>query len=161
MSSYKKVLIAVDVYDQAQSLLDEAKAFVEGGSDVHLCTAVLPLEHMYSLAPIGSHSIAVSGFQNELKTNSEAGLKTLAEKLGIKEENVHVLIGKAGNEIKRLADDEAFDLIVVGTHGKKAIRSMLGSTLPARSVPARRWSRKAAITCWPISPPKLCMTRRC
>ena len=125
---YSKVLVALDLSDETEDILNRAKQMLKEGSIVHLCTAVLPLEYMYSYSPVGGYAVAVTGFQNEIIENSKTSIKSLAEKCGFEEENAHVLIGKAGSEVHKLAEEVGVDLIIVGSHGKGAIRSMLGST---------------------------------
>lgn len=126
--NYKKVLVAVDLNDPKAKLEENVKSFHERGAEVHICTVILPLELMYSFVPIGGYSVAVGGVQEELMETAQKGLSELAERLGIPEKNAHLLVGKSSTEIKYFAEENSIDLIVLGTHGKGAIRAALGST---------------------------------
>lgn len=126
--SHKKILVAYDLSDQSEKLDNIVKEYLSQGKDVHLCTAVVPIELMYSFVPIGGYSIPITGLQDELMENAQRGLNAVAKKLGLPADHVHLLLGKASSEIKALAEENNFDLIVMGTHGKGVIRSALGST---------------------------------
>lgn len=131
---YNKILVAMDVYEDSEKLQNKVKDYIEHGSEVYLCTAVLPLENMYSYSPVGGYSIVVNGFLSELRENSKVRLVDIAKKLGLKEEQAYVLDGKAGGVVHSLAKKLEADLILVGSHGKGKVRSMLGST--SRSIVA-------------------------
>jgi universal stress protein A len=126
--AYKKVLVAYDLNDPAESLNQAVKDFLANDADVHLCTAVIPIELMYSFVPIGGYSIPITGLQDELIENAQKGLSRLADQLGVEAGNAHLLVGKAATEIKAFAEENNFEVIIIGTHGKGAIRSALGST---------------------------------
>lgn len=128
MMNYRKILIAVDLADPSDKLNKSIKDFAKGNEDVHICTVSMPLEALYSFAPVGSYAVALGGLQEELTALSQKKLKALATECGVKESNTHLLVGKAAMEIKHLAKEQGFDLIVVGTHSKSAIRAALGST---------------------------------
>lgn len=125
---YKKVLIAVDLNETSEKLIQRAKNLIAAGGEVHICHAVIPLEVMYSFVPIGGYSVAVSGFQDEIVDHAQQGLQKLATDLSLASDKAHLLIGKASTEIKLFAKENNFDLIVVGTHGKNVVRAALGST---------------------------------
>ena len=127
-NDYKKILVAADLSDPCEKLQNRVKSFINDGSEVHLCSAVIPLELMYSFVPIGGYSVAVGGFQDEIVENAQRGLDALAKDLGLAKDKAHLLMGKASTEIKLFAEENEFDLIVIGTHGKSAVRSALGST---------------------------------
>ncbi len=126
--SHKKILVAYDLSEPSEKLDSIVKEYLSLGVDVHICTAVVPIELMYSFVPIGGYSIPITGLQDELMENAERGLNAIADKLGIQTDHAHLLLGKASSEIKALAEENNFDLIVMGTHGKGVIRSALGST---------------------------------
>jgi universal stress protein A len=128
MLHYRKILIAVDLADPTEKLNNSIKDFAKGSGEVHICTVTMPLEVLYSFAPVGSYAVALGGLQEELTGISQKKLKALAAECGVKESQTHLLVGKASMEIKRFAKEQGFDLIVVGTHGKSAIRAALGST---------------------------------
>ena len=127
-SDYKKVLVAVDLSEPCEKLSNRVKSFMSEGSEVHLCSAVIPLELMYSFVPIGGYSVAIGGFQDEIVENAQKGLEVLAKELGLEKDKAHLLMGKASTEIKLFAEENNFELIIIGTHGKSAVRSALGST---------------------------------
>lgn len=127
MGQYNKVLAAIDLGDQSKKVNEMVKSYVEAGVEVHICSAIVPLEAMYSFSPVGGYAMAVGGFQEELIQHARRGLDAFAESLGIKPEAAHLLVGRSASEIKTLAEDGSFDLILVGTHGKNAVKAMLGS----------------------------------
>lgn len=58
-------------------------------------------------------------------------LSELANRLGAPEAGLYVETGSTRAEILRLAKEKAVDLIVVGSHGRRGLALLLGSTANA------------------------------
>ncbi len=124
---YKNILVALDVFEEIDDLLSKVIEYIDAGAEVQLCTAVLPLENMYSYSPVDGYALVVSGFQQELLDNCKERMQSLLEKLGLPLDHGHVTVGKTGKAVQALAEELNSDLIIVGCSGKGTMRAMLGS----------------------------------
>ncbi len=130
--SYANILIAVDLSGESRAVLDAAKAVsARTGARMHLLTVVKPLTQVYGgldMAPIARGTIS---FEEEASTQARKQLETLADEYGIDRENIHVILGAPGPEIRDLARTTNADLIVLGSHGRHGFNLLLGSTANA------------------------------
>jgi len=67
----------------------------------------------------------------ELLVLAEKRLQDLADKFGLHNDARFVLQGSTKREILNIAEDEAIDLIVIGSHGREGLQLLLGSTANA------------------------------
>ena len=128
MTIYQKALVALDLSDQKPTLLDKVTQVISTTSEVHVCAVIEPFDMVYPISPMDGYPFSTAEFQEKVEQQAIESLNTLAEVLNIPSENAHLLVGKPSSEIKQFAQQEEFDIIVVGTHGKGAARAMLGST---------------------------------
>ncbi len=129
MSSNKKILIAIDVTDDADAVIAAAKELSRNGdSDLHFLTAVTPLNYAYSGYDAGVAFAALANFESEAHANALANLQTRAKALDVPEDRVAVVLGKPANVIKEHAGAMNVDLIVMGSHCRKGLGLLLGST---------------------------------
>lgn len=123
MSTFKKVLVAVDLDEQsANYVLESARQLAP---DVPLTLVhVLERSQYYNM---GDASFAmVDDLHGKMIKEIEAMLQKLCDDHKIKEH--HLLEGHPASMIQQHADDGDFDLIVLGTHGRHGIKRLLGST---------------------------------
>ncbi|MDZ7669323.1 MAG: universal stress protein [Gammaproteobacteria bacterium] len=123
MSTFKKVLVAVDLEEQsANYVLESARQLIP---DVPLTVVhVMERSQYYNM---GDASFAmVDDLHQKLVQEIEAFLQKLCDKHKIKEH--HLLEGHPATMIQQHAEDNDHDLIVLGTHGRHGIRRLLGST---------------------------------
>lgn len=130
--SYSDVLVAVDLSEESRKVLEAARA-VSGqtGARLHLATVIKPLTQVYGgldMTPISRGNVS---FEDEALTQAKAQLAALASDYRIAAEDVHVIMGSPGPEIRRLAVDAGADLIVLGSHGRHGFNLLLGSTANA------------------------------
>ncbi|MFU8815916.1 MAG: universal stress protein [Pseudomonadales bacterium] len=126
MSTFKKVLVAVDLDERsANYVLESAKQLLP---DVALTVIhVLERSHFYNM---GDASFSIV---DDIHVRIVAEVKTYLEKLcrahGVGE---HILLeGHPATLIQQHAEEHDFDLIVLGTHGRHGIKRLLGSTANA------------------------------
>ena len=72
-----------------------------------------------------------AGIQEELQQQAENSLKRYADQYGIQTDNCHLLTGRPEAHIHQLSEELDCDLIVVGSHGRKGLALLLGSTANA------------------------------
>lgn len=126
MANYRKILVAIDLTDEARQVLDRALAIAENHSaELMLIHVIEPVGYAYG----GDIPMDLTDLQTQLDEKARAELKIYGEKYGIGKENQHVLVGRPEAEVHRLAEeDKEIDLVVVGSHGRHGIQLLLGST---------------------------------
>ncbi|MAK44949.1 MULTISPECIES: universal stress protein [Spongiibacter] len=128
MANYQRILTAIDLSDEAIPVLQRAAAMArQHQAELHLLHVVEPL----SLAYGGDIPMDFSGIQEELQQQAENSLKRYADQYGIQTDNCHLLTGRPEAHIHQLSEELDCDLIVVGSHGRKGLALLLGSTANA------------------------------
>lgn len=122
---YSKILIAVDLADEPEQVLKAGKELADTLSAQY--HAVYCMEE--PVAAFGELSVAVPVVNmTQLKHEVFPHFKEVAESCGIDSQHINIEIGHIGDAIVAKADAEGYDLIIVGSHGKKGLRLLLGST---------------------------------
>ncbi len=130
--TYKKILVAVDVTDEAEQVLEAARKLAEGrDSEVAVVTVMRPLTDYYTNYNLFLETGEGQRVEEQALRHTTAWLSEHAKQYGIDAEAVNVVVGKPAVEIRKLAEQLGVDLIVVGTHGRHGIGLMLGSTANA------------------------------
>lgn len=122
---YRHIIVGVDLTEDCPQVLQ--KAVVLAG----ICNARLSLAHV--LEPIafaygGDMPVDLSGVQEQQIQKAEAELAMLAKTTDYPIQQQHVLVGQPATELHYLAEQESADLIIVGSHGRKGLALLLGST---------------------------------
>ena len=125
MPNYRHILVSLDLSDEAPQVLARAKALADAdGAKLSLVHVVEPLTFAYG----GDIPVDLSEIQEQLQTQATGQLTKIAQPLGIADAQCHIRIGQPVTEIHEIADEEQVDLIVVGSHGRKGLALLLGST---------------------------------
>lgn len=128
MSDYSSILVAVDLTEEAPHVLTRAGRLAElHGARLQLLHVVEPVGYAYG----GDLPLDLSDLQRQLEDNAQKKLSEYGEEYQIPESNRHLVVGRPGTEIKKFALDQGVDLIVVGSHGRRGIQLLLGSTANA------------------------------
>ncbi|WP_020564856.1 universal stress protein [Methylosarcina fibrata] len=127
MGSYKHILLAVDFFDQNQSVADKAKDLAEKYQ------ARLSIVHVVDTLPIADPAYEMlMPFDMDLTAEFMATAKTkliaLAKELNVDEADLRLEAGSPKQEIIRVAEEIQADLIVLGSHGRHGLALLLGST---------------------------------
>lgn len=125
MSSYKHVLIGLDLSTESQQVIDRVKLlFNQGDTKISLCHILEPLAFTYG----GDIPVDLSDVQNQLQQQATERLAALAQQLDIPEQDQHIVLGHPAQEMHNMANSENIDLIVVGSHGRHGLALIFGST---------------------------------
>jgi len=129
MSIYNNILVAVDISNEAETVLSKAvglaSVFEAQITLVHIVEPVV-VETNYDLSP----TLDIELEQN-LTERADNFLNQLTEKMQLNNAKSIVTVGRTKHEIHRLCKDDNFDLVVIGTHGRHGVSVLLGSTANA------------------------------
>lgn len=129
MSNYSNILVAVDLSDESATIVGKARQAAGEDSELHLVFVQEPMDSVYlGAVPYGPVFVGMEEIENKLKAELEARMKSLGSEFGIPESHQHLLSGNPAPEIRRFADENEIDLVVLGTHGQKGVQLLLGST---------------------------------
>ena len=125
MAAYNKVLVAVDIFGDYQTVMQKALAVTGKDAEISL---------VYVLEPLYYGDVLYGGsveFEKQTLANAKKVFSKLGEEFGVPEDRRVVANGRPATEIHRQAEKLEVDLIVLGTHGRHGLQLMLGSTANA------------------------------
>lgn len=126
MSTYRKLLVAVDLSEESDKVLRRALEVVE--NDATRVSVIHVVEPVAAAYPIDAYAINMTRLQEEALAIAAGRLAEFASTFGIPESRQYTLMGPAATEIRNKADEEGADLIVIGSHGTSGWKLLLGST---------------------------------
>ena len=125
MSTYKHLLIGLDLSPESQQVVDRVKQlFSDRDVKISICHILEPL----AFTDGGDIPVDLSDVQVQLEDQARLRLATLAEQLQVPQKSQHIVLGQPANEMRRMAKDENVDLIIVGSHGRHGLALIFGST---------------------------------
>lgn len=129
MAEYSKILVAVDLSDESAAIVDRARRVAGEGSEIHLVFVQEPMDSVYlGVVPYGPVFVGLEEVEDKLRRELGDRMRALGERFHLPESNQHILDGNPAPEIRRFADENDIDLVVLGTHGQKGVQLLLGST---------------------------------
>jgi universal stress protein A len=125
MSTYRKMLVAIDLTEEAPQVLDKAKAVANAhGAELMLVHVVEPVGYAYG----GDIPMDLSELQDQLDRSAREQLGQYGDRYGVAKGYQIVTVGRPESEIHRLSKENDVDLVIVGSHGRKGLQLLLGST---------------------------------
>ena len=122
---YTRVLVAVDALsDAAETVVQRA---LQVGSDAEITAIHVVEQHPWAGDQVSFRLL--ESLRDQVKRGATQRLEAVCAPAGI--EGRLLLEGHAANEIRRVAESEGADLIVMGAHGRRGWRLLLGSTANA------------------------------
>lgn len=126
MAKYTHILVALDLSEESVQVLNKAVTLAGDGCTLSLVHVIEPLTFAYG----GDIPVDLTEVQQQLQEQAEKGLAAMASSLPISVEQ-HVVIGQPAAEIHQIAEDKNCDLIILGSHGRRGLALLLGSTANA------------------------------
>lgn len=127
MPIYNKIVIAVDPFINSDDIVNKAKSMLSEDGQVEL-VYVVEMEVSFTGAPFAPPLVGINEAHSTTRDAARNLLLELAKKHSISEENAHLLTGSTAKEIRKFADANDADCIVIGSHGRHGIGLLLGST---------------------------------
>ncbi len=116
---YKKILCAVDITSEGESILAKANALAEQyGSEL-------------SMVHVIEYTFLPKDYQKKLKQEVLPKVHSMADQYSLKKKNRFVKFGQSYVQICDLVKKHDIDLVVIGSHGKHGVKALLGSTANA------------------------------
>ena len=129
MSTYQKILVAVDLSSESELVLKRAQAIAGSNADLHVVYVQEPMDNVYvGIVPQSAAFSGLGDLEAQLGEELKTKLIALGEKFEIAADHQHILHGSPAHEIHRFAKDHESQLIVIGTHGQRGLQLLLGST---------------------------------
>jgi universal stress protein A len=123
---YEKVVIAIDLSDASEKIVNKALELVAGDtSKLVLAHAVEPIPPSWG---VEAYTIDPLEFQQRLMDFAHAQVAEIGSKAGIDPSQHYVSLGVAVHELRKLVKKVKADAIVMGSHGQGGWKSLLGST---------------------------------
>ncbi len=127
MEHYKHILLAVDFFEQCETVINRANDLA------HRYQAKLSIIHVVDSLPITDAGYGADipfnlDLTAELMEGARKRLAELAKKLAVPEDCQWLEMGSPKTEIIRVATENQVDLCVVGSHGRHGLALLLGST---------------------------------
>lgn len=125
MGQYNRILLALDLSPESEQLKDKACAIAQTNqAELYLIHVIEPLSFAYG----GDVPMDISTIQEQLNSHAQTRLDSFATNLSCPVKDRMVVTGHTETEIHRVAEKEAIDLIIVGSHGRHGLALLLGST---------------------------------
>ncbi len=127
MQPYQHILLAADFSEHGEEVSEHAKDLAERYqaklSVLHVVDNLPVTDSIYG--PIIPFDVDIT---DQLIKASKEKLDEIGARLGIPAERRWVEVGSPKVEIVRVAEEEGVDLIIVGSHSRKGLGILLGST---------------------------------
>lgn len=124
MSSYNTILLAIDLSDESEKVIEPAKRFITAfDSKVHVLHTIEPFAFAFG----GDIPFDVIEIQDQLIDHAKQNLKKLIEKTELETVEMDVVVGSVNSEVHRKAKEIGADLVIVGSHGRHGLALLLGS----------------------------------
>ncbi len=129
MSGYNKIVVAVDLSTESTIIMKRALDVAASGSEIHLVYVQEPMDSVYmGVVPYGPVFVGMDEVEENLKAELTEKLNAIGDEFNIASDSRHFLSGTPAREIHRFAKENNMDLIVLGTHGQKGVKLLLGAT---------------------------------
>ncbi|MFZ5722730.1 MAG: universal stress protein [Pseudomonadota bacterium] len=125
--TYRHILLAADLAPDTALVAERAKALAGPQTRITLVHVIEPLALAYG----AEMPVDLGSLQEEITRQAQQRLDLLGSQLGIATADRVLATGTIEREILRLAGERQADLIVIGSHSRRGLAALLGSTANA------------------------------
>ena len=124
---YRHILLAADLAPDTGVVAERARSLAAPGTRITLIHVIEPLALAYG----AEMPVDLATLQDEITRHARARLDKLADGMGIAAGDRILATGTIEKEILRTATERDVDLIVLGSHSRRGLAVLLGSTANA------------------------------
>lgn len=125
--TYRHILLAADFSPDTSAVTERARSLAGNGIRITLVHVIEPLALAYG----AEMPVDLGSLQEEISRQARARLDELGGKLGVIDGDRVLATGSIAREILRIAAERDVDLIVLGSHSRRGLAALLGSTANA------------------------------
>ncbi len=132
MVEIKKILFPVDFTASSDKVLPYVKLMADKlGSKIFLVHVVRGAEEF---AGFEMGAAWYSSFEKELIDGAEKAMARFVEENALNDASTTVIVGSAGEEIVKFAEENGIDMVIMGTHGRKGLEKIMFGSVAAEVV---------------------------
>ena len=125
MNNYQHIIVGVDLSAESHQVIERAVQIAKNHKAKLLLAHIIePLAFAYG----GDIPMDLTQVQEQLQTQARIQLHKLAKQFDIDSAQCHLLVGQPAAELHQLAAENQSELIIVGSHGRRGLALILGST---------------------------------
>ena len=129
MDPYKHILVALDITDEARQVAERAKDMASRYKAK--LTLIHVVEHVVVDVSYDLMTSLPADLDDTLIERGKNFLESLIDDLKLTDANHMVEFGSIKAKVFRVVEEQAVDLVVIGTHGRHGVGLFLGSTANA------------------------------
>ncbi|AJC48331.1 universal stress protein [Allofrancisella guangzhouensis] len=122
--AYKKILLAINVYEKANIVIDSAINFAKK-NNIKQLQVISVVDCVAPFAP------SIVDFQHSIEREAKEALSKVIAKISGFDVKHEILVGNPASEIVAYAEENECDLIILGSHATHGINLLLGSVANA------------------------------
>lgn len=124
---YRHALLAADLAEDTGLVIERAAALAAGGTRITAIHVIEPLALAYG----AEMPIDIGALQEEVTKRAREKLDGIGDRLRLAAEDRLLVTGTIEKEVLRVAGERAVDLILMGSHSRRGLAVLLGSTANA------------------------------
>lgn len=124
---YQLALLAADLTEDTGLVVERAAALAAAGTRIIALHVIEPLALAYG----AEMPVDLGTLQEEVSRRARQKLDALGTQLGIDPSDRLLVTGTIEKEVLRIAGERGVDLIVIGSHTRRGLAVLLGSTANA------------------------------
>lgn len=124
---YKHILLATDLAPDTSIVVERARALADAGAALTVVHVIEPIALAYG----AEMPMDLGSLQEEITRQATRKLEALAQQLGIPGDSCLLVTGTIEKEVLRIAGERGVDLVVIGSHSRRGLAALLGSTANA------------------------------
>lgn len=128
---FDKILVAVDLdLEGARTVLDRGLTLAGTSGELWVLHVVEPQYVQYSIDPTFTGSMT-RAMEEDAVNAARTRVAEICEPSGVSEDHQLVMLGHPAERVHQVAEELGVDTIIIGSHARRGLRRLLGSTANA------------------------------